>query len=121
MLPFLLSGLTFAKNNLKWIVIGLAVIVASYGAYRYTKLVQNYAVAEQVIEQQKQAIADKESQIAKERELNKLTNQIIEEQATQLAQLQEDLKNITANLPEDAAALAPESIRETIRRLRNIK
>ena len=68
-----------------------------------------------------QAIADKESQIAKERELNKLTNQIIEEQATQLAQLQEDLKNITANLPEDAAALAPESIRETIRRLRNIK
>lgn len=117
----ILGIFNFFKTNIKWIAIILVSLIITFGLWRYTRLVENYALAQQTIEQQQQIIRDKEKQIIKERELNALSNSIIEEQAKELANIQSSLDNITNNLPDDSKELAPESIRETIRRLRNIK
>lgn len=116
-LSILSLAFSWGKSNFKWVAIALLAIVLAFGGWRYTKLVKDYANSQQIIELQKQAIADKEKALQNERELAKLQVQALEEQAIELAKLQAQLENITDNLGNDAGDLAPESIREILRRL----
>ena len=116
-LSILSLAFSWGKSNCTGVAITLLAIVLAFGGWRYTKLVRDYANSQQIIELQKQAIADKEKALQNERELAKLQVQALEEQAIELAKLQAQLENITDNLGNDAGDLAPESIREILRRL----
>jgi len=112
--------LAWFKNNIKWVVIGLAVAAISFGAWRYTKLVENYAKAEQQIVLLNQNIKDKEKALQFERDKAALSEQAIEDLTKQNDQLEADLDKIAENLPDDANQLAPESIREILKRLQGL-
>jgi len=105
-------------GNFKWIIIGVVAIIIGVGAWKYTALVRDNAIARQTIAQQAQAIAEKDAAIKRERDLNAIQAQILEQQANDLADLNARLEGITEGLPADATDIAPESLRETLRRLR---
>jgi predicted negative regulator of RcsB-dependent stress response len=120
-MPFLpVAILTFLKDNIKWLVIGLLVIAISFGAWRYTTLVENYAKAQQTITLLEQNIKDKERALQFERDKAALTEHAIAELAKQNEQLEIDLKDITQNLAPDESDLTAESIREILRRLQGV-
>ena len=108
------------KSNLKWIAIIAVVAVVAFGAWRYTKLVEDYAKAEQKIVLLEQNVKDKENAIAFLQEEKKISERLIISFMEQNDKLEEDLKNITENLPSDFNDLAPESIREALKRLQDI-
>lgn len=116
-LGLLTSGFAWGKDNFKWIAIALLAIVIAFGAWRYTKLVENYAQAQYTIEQQEQIIKDKEKALQLERDINTIAISALEQQAKEMAELESQLKDITNNLGDDAGNLAPDSIRELLKRL----
>lgn len=116
-MSFLLGAFLWGKDNFKWIAIALAVIIAGIGLWRYTKLVSDYATAQQTIIQLEQNIEAKERALQLERDLNKLADEAIEKIEREKTELAEKLEDVTKDLPEDSKDLAPESIRETLRRL----
>jgi predicted negative regulator of RcsB-dependent stress response len=122
MLPFALAPIaTFLGNNVKWIVIGLLIVVVAFGAWRYTKLVENYAIAKQTISQLEQNVKDKEAALQIERDVAKLKDNVILKLNEDKDKLESQLESITENLGEDADDVAPASIRETIKRLKELK
>lgn len=124
MIPFLpLLGTvgSFLGNNIKWVVIGLLVVAVAFGAWRYTKLVENYAIAKQTIVQLEQNVKDKEKALKFERDLYKLSDSIISKLNEDKEKLVVQIEEITNNLGEGANDVAPASIRETIRRLKELK
>lgn len=93
------------------------VAIISFGAYKYTKLVSNYAQAQQSLILKDQIIKEKEKQIVVERQLREHAELIIEEERGRTETLINELKDVTNNLPEDSNDSAAESIKETLRRL----
>jgi uncharacterized membrane protein len=118
MFPFLLTFFTWASNNIKWIAIALLVVVVAFGAWRYTRLVENYAVAKQTIAQLELNLKEKERALKTEQDLVAIRDAAIARRDAELEQLQEDLRELTVNLPEDRKEVAPNSVRETIKRLK---
>lgn len=116
-LSFLPLIFNWSKDNFKWIAIALLAIIIAFGAWRYTNLVKNYANAQYVIEQQENLLKDKEKQLQQERDLAKMREAALEQQAKDLAELEAKLDNITDNLGQDAGDLAPGAIREILKRL----
>lgn len=114
---FITAAIGFLGSNIKWVAIIALVTMLSLGAWRYTKLVENYAIAQQTIAQLNQNIKDKENALAFEREKFALSEQIIEDMTKENKKLTADLENITSDLPEDAKDKAPDSILETLDRL----
>lgn len=115
---FSIAGIIgFFTGNIKWIAIIALVAAITVGALKYTKLVESYATAQAAISQLEQNVKDKEAALAFEREKYLLTERIIEDLEKDRNELEGQLENITKDLPEDAINLAPESIRETLRRL----
>lgn len=117
MLGTLSTAFFWIKGNVKWIAIGAAVIAIAFGAWRYTNLVSAYAVAQNTISQLAQTIENKDQVIAIERGLRQESEAALEQQIAKTEQLKDRLKDIIANLPSDASEPAPDSLKETIRRL----
>lgn len=117
MFAFIGPLIAFVRGNMKWIMIGLCAVIIAFGAWRYTRLVENYATAKQTIAQLEQNVRDKENALKLERELNALADEAISKLENENETLEDALERITANLPEDSGDLAPESIRETLKRL----
>ena len=111
----MLALFTFFQTNIKWIAILATVLLIAFFSWRYTVMVREVATARYQIEQLQQNIKDKDKTIQFERDLNKLADDAMLEQQKKI----DELKNtdVLLNLPEDNSNLAPESIRETIRRL----
>jgi predicted negative regulator of RcsB-dependent stress response len=118
MFPVLLSFFGWASNNIKWIAIGLLVVVVAFGAWRYTRLVENYATAKQTIAQLELNIKEKEKALQTERDLVSIRDDAIARRDAELDALQDELSDVTKNLPIDKDDLAPPSIREVVKRLK---
>jgi uncharacterized membrane protein len=118
MFPFLLTFFSWASSNIKWIAIGLVVVAVAFGAWRYTRLVENYAMAKQTIAQLELNLKEKERALKTEQDLVAIRDAAIARRDAELDQLQEELREATVNLPEDRKDVAPESVRETIKRLK---
>lgn len=113
--------LGFLGNNIKWVVIGICAVIIALGAWKYTSLVKNYAIAQQTISQLKVTLEEKEKALKLERDLNVIEESVIAKQQEEITILQDDLDSITSDLSIDKDDLAPASIRETLKRLQSLK
>lgn len=111
----------WGKDNFKWIAIIVIGIVLAFGAWRYTKLVSDYAKAQNVIEQLEQSLEDTQRLLKFEQDLNKLGDEALQKVDQEKQQLEQALEDLTKNLPDDVDNLAPESLRETLRRLKALE
>lgn len=120
-MAFLGTALSFLGSNIKWVAILALIAALSFAGFKYTKLVSDYAIARNTITQLQQTVKDKDATIKFERDLRFNSEKIIAEQKLENDKLEEQLKNITDDLGTDSNDLAPESIREIIRRLQGLQ
>lgn len=118
MLPFLIGALGWGKNNIKWIAIGIGAIAVSVFVAHYTITIKQNASLKYENTQLEENVKSLRSSLETERDLNKISLEIIQQQQEDNATLESQFNSVTKNLPTDSEALAPDSIRETIRRLR---
>ena len=103
--------------NIKWIAIGVIVLVLALGFWRYTYIVGELATAQQTISILEDVIESKERAIEIEKNLRANLELQFSQVEEQKESLEEMLRSITRDLPEDELELAPESTREILRRL----
>lgn len=107
----------FFLGNIKWIaIIGLAMTLIG-GFVKYTAMVKELERSRITIAQLENNIVEKEATIEFEKNKANVLQDLINSRDTELNQLRERLDGITDDLPSDSTDVAPESIRETLRRL----
>ena len=111
--------LSFLIGNFKWVAILGIILALSGGAWKYTNMIKKLSIAEQTIAQQEKVIKNREITIRIERSLRDESERTLKEVQDENELLNTALENVTVNLPSDAVDLAPESLRETLRRMRN--
>lgn len=110
----------FLKMNIKWVAIIVLVLAGLFMLWKYSKMVSELATAKHVISQLEENIRVKDETIKFERDLRVILEDSLERIQKDNDRLNEALENIGENLGEDSENLAPGSIREVIKRLRDI-
>jgi hypothetical protein len=117
MLTIALGAFTWIKSNIKWIVIGLCVIMASITLNKLYNMVLENGQYRIHVEEQQKTIANKDN-IIRKLEQDKLDVQIIlMDRDAKVKELELQMDGITVDLGSDANDQAPEAIKEFFRRL----
>lgn len=105
----------------KWIVGALAAMALMFAFHQYKSAIQEAAaqkVVIDVLEQENKKHAEAIELLKKDMELS---NQIVKERDEELRNLEDKYVDLLSNLPTDSKDVAPESIRETLKRLNGKK
>lgn len=103
---------------MKWGAILGIVTILSGGVWHYTSLVSDRATLKQEKETFRLAYENEKAENRRLTEIYRLSEMAISELQKEKDRIRTELENVTVDLPEDASDDAPESLKETIRRLR---
>ena len=116
----MLAILSFIKINIKWVAIIILVLAGLFLFWKFNNMASKLATAEHVISQLEENVRDKERALKFEQDLRSITEDSLERIQEDNRKLSEQLENIGTDLGEDSSDLAPASIREQLRRLRDL-
>lgn len=112
--------LGFAKYW-KFILAGLAALAIMFMFWQYKSAIEEAAkqqVVIEVLEQENKKNAEAVALLVKDLELK---DKIVKERDDELKSLEDKYVDLLSNLPKDSKDVAPESIRETLKRLNGKK
>lgn len=114
---FVLTALDWIKSNVKWIVIGAAVLVGAFALNTlYNTILENgqYQIEVKTL---KESIESQRNLIVKMQEDRLLVEQVIKERDDRMQILQGQIDGITDDLGEGTNDQAPDVYKELFRRL----
>jgi predicted negative regulator of RcsB-dependent stress response len=121
-MTFLLSALTFFKDNLKWVAILAALSVLSVVGYKTYHIIQDNAIQAAQIESLKNEAKIKDLSIDLLKQSIKITQDVIKKRDDDLAAITDKLDEIKPEEDKTPGAqdLAHESIRTNLKKLKDI-